>query len=356
MNSNGKQSDDELHSEGQDLPLTKLINAIDGNFKFRMEIPDIMINDAIKQSARYKYYKLKKDESEKGNQEVNVPSKPKKKVVPKKLRTLTVADNIVDQEIVAVEIPPYQKMISIVQPRTSHKKEKNKHTDKDDDEDNTKDFDMDIFEDETNIRDNDDAAGFGVFIYNKSQELPKFTPFSLVVTCSSMKDFSNLLNDPPVCELTDILSKPVYTDAHTTSAVANLEGNLEEMFPDDRSNRKVKAVEQDDPPNNREGETRKKRRKEADEPSLTSSKKNKAIVVPFQEDTLADQPKNKKKITFRNVLMQGGLIISRGSGEAAKKKTTWFDMLFKSDINQNEDHILGPSTIYVAKKLKEIIK
>ncbi|GJV78004.1 hypothetical protein Tco_1509588 [Tanacetum coccineum] len=78
------------------------------------------------------------------------------------------------------------------------------------------------------------------------------------------------------------------------------------------------------------GEIRKKRRKEADEPSLRSLKKNKAHVVPFQEDTLADQSKTKKKITFINVLMQGGLIRSRGSTEAAKKKTTWFDMLFKT--------------------------
>ncbi|GKB04356.1 hypothetical protein Tco_0832499, partial [Tanacetum coccineum] len=91
----------------------------------------------------------------------------------------------------------------------------------------------------------------------------------------------------------------------------------------------------EDPPNNHEGETRKKRRKEVDEPSLRSSKKNKALVVPFQEDTLADQPKTKKKITFRNVPMQGGLIRSRGSAEAAKKKTTWFDMLFKRAYHTN---------------------
>ncbi|GKC65774.1 hypothetical protein Tco_1098372 [Tanacetum coccineum] len=38
-----------LHSEGQDSPLTMLMNTVDGKFKFRMEIPDTMINDAIKQ-------------------------------------------------------------------------------------------------------------------------------------------------------------------------------------------------------------------------------------------------------------------------------------------------------------------
>ncbi|GKG50775.1 hypothetical protein Tco_0538899, partial [Tanacetum coccineum] len=43
------------------------------------------------------------------------------------------------------------------------------------------------------------------------------------------------------------------------------------------------------------------------------------------------------------------------SGSAnAKRRTTWFDLLLKSDIDQNENHILGPSTVTIAKKLKAI--
>ncbi|GKE58097.1 hypothetical protein Tco_1497282 [Tanacetum coccineum] len=38
------------------------------------------------------------------------------------------------------------------------------------------------------------------------------------------------------------------------------------------------------------------------------------------------------------------------------RKTTWFDLLLKSDIDQNENHILGPSTVAIAKKLKSIIQ
>ncbi|GKF26697.1 hypothetical protein Tco_0082591 [Tanacetum coccineum] len=38
------------------------------------------------------------------------------------------------------------------------------------------------------------------------------------------------------------------------------------------------------------------------------------------------------------------------------KRTTWFDMLLISDINQNENHILAPSTMAIAKKLKELIQ
>nr|GEV50415.1 hypothetical protein [Tanacetum cinerariifolium]GEV75390.1 hypothetical protein [Tanacetum cinerariifolium] len=55
------RSDVEMHSEGQDSPLSKLINTVDVKFKFGIGIPDIMINDAIKLTTRYKYYKLKKD-------------------------------------------------------------------------------------------------------------------------------------------------------------------------------------------------------------------------------------------------------------------------------------------------------
>ncbi|GKB80535.1 hypothetical protein Tco_0947430 [Tanacetum coccineum] len=42
---------------------------------------------------------------------------------------------------------------------------------------------------------------------------------------------------------------------------------------------------------------------------------------------------------------------SRSAG-AAKRRANWFDMLLKSNIDQNEDHLLGLSTAAVAKKIK----
>ncbi|GJS03828.1 hypothetical protein Tco_0320336 [Tanacetum coccineum] len=45
-----------------------------------------------------------------------------------------------------------------------------------------------------------------------------------------------------------------------------------------------------------------------------------------------------------------------GSAGVAKRKTTWFDLLLKSDIDQNKNHILGPLTVTIAKKLKAIIQ
>ncbi|GKG15829.1 hypothetical protein Tco_0358152 [Tanacetum coccineum] len=39
----------------------------------------------------------------------------------------------------------------------------------------------------------------------------------------------------------------------------------------------------------------------------------------------------------------------------AKRRTTWFDLFLKSDIDKDENHILGPSTVSIAKKFKELI-
>ncbi|GJV53294.1 hypothetical protein Tco_1449035 [Tanacetum coccineum] len=69
-----------------------------------------------------------------------------------------------------------------------------------------------------------------------------------------------------------------------------------------------------DPPNDLEGEKRSKRRKDARESS------------------------------------------SKSSVDAAKRKSNWFDMLLKTNMDQDEDCILGLSTAMVAKKLKELIK
>ncbi|GKA64794.1 hypothetical protein Tco_0764501 [Tanacetum coccineum] len=92
-----------------------------GDYKFRMEVPDAMISDAIKKKAGYIYYMAKKVESEKakivdepeeqhislvksrrgkgficyGDQVVNAPNKLKKVVVPRKTRSLTIAEEAV---------------------------------------------------------------------------------------------------------------------------------------------------------------------------------------------------------------------------------------------------------------------
>nr|GFA43662.1 hypothetical protein [Tanacetum cinerariifolium] len=240
-----------------------------------------MINDAFKESAGYKYYKIKKDESEKGkaeeepkeqhaslvirgkgkgymcigNREVNVSNKSKKVVVPRKIRTIRVVDILIKQEAVAVELAKsvsieeqrLQQREIMTQPKIKKLVEKDvdegytierglklkvqvgrgegssatqdenyefediseldsdatqssswSDVNKDDEQDDTEDSDMDIPDDDKRNND-EDVAGFG--------------------------DFTNLLNDPPEQELTDLLSKPVFTNSQTTSVVANPEGN-----------------------------------------------------------------------------------------------------------------------------------
>ncbi|GJZ54324.1 hypothetical protein Tco_0609209, partial [Tanacetum coccineum] len=187
-----RRSDFEMHSEGQDLHLTKLINTIKGTYKFGMNIPDTMINDAFKKSARYKYYKAKKAESEKAK---------------------------------SAEEPEEQH----VSPVKSRQGKGYMHSDTDEEKDvetvDSDDSDMDLSDD--NPQGHDDAVGFGVFMYNKSTEPLKSTYLSPTVTCSSLEYIQSMLNETPVHELTDLMSNPVYTDAHITSIVANPEGNPE---------------------------------------------------------------------------------------------------------------------------------
>ncbi|GJU27632.1 hypothetical protein Tco_1166253 [Tanacetum coccineum] len=135
-----RRSNSKMHSEGDDLPITKLSNTVDGKFKFGMEIKNTMIDDAFKKIAGYKYYKAKKVESEKakaikepkeqnvppvrsgrgkgymhsGKNEANVPKLFKKNDVPMKTRTLTVAE-----ETTAAELA---KSISIKEPRTQQRR------------------------------------------------------------------------------------------------------------------------------------------------------------------------------------------------------------------------------------------
>ncbi|GJZ38036.1 hypothetical protein Tco_0584227 [Tanacetum coccineum] len=48
---------------------------------------------------------------------------------------------------------------------------------------------------------------------------------------------------------------------------------------------------------------------------------------------------------------------TKNSGLAnAVRRTTWFDLLLKSRFDQDKNHILGPSTVAIAKKLKELIQ
>ncbi|GJS30009.1 hypothetical protein Tco_0490629 [Tanacetum coccineum] len=294
---------------------------VKGDYKFRMEIPDTMISDAIKKLAGYKFYMAKKVESKNaktvdapeeqhvspvksrrgkgfmcyGDQAVNIP---KKDVVPRKIRSLTVVeetvvgelancisiqeprtqprrrsqltiDNQIDDVVVdtyaewrhklkglAVDDPSVQSLLNLQKGSKASKLESlkqkkqtvveegssaayNKYyalSDTDSDtilyslrSDNTEESENETEDaEESNMDlsdDNDDVAGYGVFMHNKFTTIPNSTYLSPTVTSSSLDFIQTLLDETRVNELTDFMGHPVYTDAQTTLVVHNPEGN-----------------------------------------------------------------------------------------------------------------------------------
>ncbi|GJT57729.1 hypothetical protein Tco_0992783 [Tanacetum coccineum] len=515
-----------------------------------MEIPDTMIDESFKKSARYKYYMAKKVESEKANaieepEEQNVspvksgkgkgymrsgdneenlnlqnPSILEQRTQQHRRSQLTI-DRHIDNDVAdtyvkwgqklkgpAVEDPAVQSLLELQKGSKASRLESLKQKkqavagegskESANGTDDADDSDMDLFDD--NLDGDDDAAGFGVFMYNKSIETPKSTYLSLTITTSSLNFIQNLLHETPVNELTDLISNPVYTDAHTTSVVHNPEGNpkvrsflsgasevpfgthvdvqatnlvLQEMFPDDAAHhissplatkthklpanpqpnslqakakklmqkakknmRKInfkKAVAQkfreydqklealtnfnvseafkkvvqtriltkikkflptyittaianyvkphlntsvleqaldaqdaepsfykrshdnQDTLNDRKREKRKKQRKDVGQSSSRSSRRNKSPMVHAQDDTPVVQSLNLKD-EYIWTCPNPEWYTKSGSIDVAKRKMTWFDLLLKSYIGQNGNHIIRPSIVAIAKKLKAIIQ
>ncbi|GJU58799.1 hypothetical protein Tco_1236565, partial [Tanacetum coccineum] len=115
-----------------------------------------------------------------------------------------------------------------------------------------------------------------------------------------------------------------------------------------------RTYDNQDPPNNREGENMKKRRKDVGEPSSKSSRRKKSPVIHAQDDTPAIQPVDQEDEYIQT--RSNSKWYTKSGSTNVVRKTTWFDLLLKLDIEQNENHILRPSTVAIAKKLKSIIK
>ncbi|GJW64037.1 hypothetical protein Tco_0115921 [Tanacetum coccineum] len=212
-NSNGKPNTGCQDRRRARYPLSKLINTVEGEFKFGIEIPDTMINDAIKESARYKYYKIKKDQSEKGNakeklEDQNVSlmrsgrgkgymcletmavelaksvSIKEQRLQQRKIMTRLKIEKQVEKDVdkgyaakrglklkgVATKDPAVQSLLAL---RKGSKESKLGHTlTRMMTKDHTKDSDIDISDDDSNRKDDDDdAAGFGKLIQAKAKKL-----------------------------------------------------------------------------------------------------------------------------------------------------------------------------------------
>nr|GEU45942.1 hypothetical protein [Tanacetum cinerariifolium] len=176
-----------------------------------------------------------------GDQEANVPNTFKKIDAPRKTRSLTIADNIVEEPVATSRLESMKQMKQAVVGEGSsvahikyYKFEKISATDsdatrgssfpdaneeKDNETDDFDDYDIDLSDDSL---EGDDTSGFRVFMYNKPIEPLISTNLSPTVTCSSLEYIQSLLNESPVNELRDFMSNPVDTNAQTTSMAKGL--------------------------------------------------------------------------------------------------------------------------------------
>nr|GEY05585.1 hypothetical protein [Tanacetum cinerariifolium] len=289
-----KKSKSELNSTQDDQPITKLSNIVKGDYKFGMEIPDIMINEAIKKLPGYNYYIAKKKESAK--------------------------DKIIDE--------PKEQRVS---PFKSGR-----------------------------------GKGFMVMVIKQSQltidsQIDDAVVDTYVEWEQKLKGY--VVEDLAVQSLLDLQkgSKASILESlkQIKQGVAGEGSKESDNKTDDADDFDMDLS--DDNPNDcgddaaRLGESKKKRRKDVGEPSSRSSRQKKSLVVHAQVDTPAIQPLDQEDENVRN--HPNPEWFPKKSGLAnAKRSTTRFDLLLKSNIGKNENHILGPSTVAIAKKLKELIQ
>nr|GEU63817.1 retrotransposon protein, putative, Ty1-copia subclass [Tanacetum cinerariifolium] len=264
--------------------------------------------------------------------------------------------------------------------------------------DDSNDSNMDLSEDEP--RGDDDAARFGVFMYNKSIEPLKSTYLSPTVTTSSLEYIQTLLNDLPINELMNfikVINKAIYAKVlteikkliptHVLKVLANyvkprlnksvlkvMQNNQINLFTktstfvDDLSDMDLKLRLLNRIQENKTHPTnqilydilydsillgQEARDAQEAEPSFherTHDHQDPPLIVRGRKG-------RKDERIFICSRMSNARWFTKKSGSAnAIRRTTWFDFLLKSNIDQNKDHIIGPSTVAIAKKLKEIIQ
>ncbi|GJV06123.1 hypothetical protein Tco_1343779 [Tanacetum coccineum] len=352
----------------------------------KLHIPDAIISDAIKKKERYKYYMDKEVET-------NVPNKLRKDVMPRKTRSLTISEETVVGELA--------HFISIEEPRSQQRRRSRLTIDRQTDEaianmynewgqklkgPTVKDpvvqsmLDLrkgskanklkSLRQKKQPVARDYAAARYGVFMHNKSTATPNSTYLGSTVTSSSLDFIQTLLDETPANELTDFISHPVCSSnknfnarnvprrecssySISTSKENSLSYNIsltklttsQSKEADAKGKKEYEEVQlqegnQDaldaqavqssfhkrshnnhDPPKNRKGDNKKKCQKDVNESSSRSSRQNRPPVVIVQDDTHAMQPLDQADI----------------------------------HIDKDENHILGPSTVAIAKKFKELI-
>ncbi|GKB82237.1 hypothetical protein Tco_0949132, partial [Tanacetum coccineum] len=240
--------------------------------------------------------------------------------------------------------------------------------------DDADESDMDLSDD--NLHGDDDAAEYRVFMHNKSTATPNYTYLSLTVTSSSLDFIQTFLDETPTNELTDFMSHPeMFPDenAHHLSSPPATKTSYPTTTPQSSSlQAKAKKLMQKAKNNMRNINFKKavaQKFREYDQKLEALTNFNQALDAQDAEPSFhnrshnnQDSPNNHNTPVMQPLDQEDEYIrkhpypewFPKKSG-LAKRRTTWFDILLKSDIDQNENHILGPSTVAIAKKLKEII-
>ncbi|GJR41972.1 reverse transcriptase domain-containing protein [Tanacetum coccineum] len=241
-------------------------------------------------SVRYNYYKTKKDQSGKDNDHNTSEEQNVSRVGRVQEKGYMCSVNTKVEEAFADE--KGKKLKDTDSQTIASSSWSSDGDDKDDDKDDAENSNMDISGDDSDKTDAD-AAGFRIFMYDKTKELPKFTPISPTIT--------------------------FYIETHTTFVVANPLGNPKELFEDAADHQlhnilfdsmsldqehlnaqdtkptlKRRPYDDQDPPIDHEGEKRSKIRKDARESSSKSSKKYKDPMDCVQNGIHADQPQDKE--------------------------------------------------------------
>nr|GEW60448.1 hypothetical protein [Tanacetum cinerariifolium] len=258
-----------------------------------------MISDAIKKKSRYKYYMSKKVE-------MNFPNKLKKDDVPRKIRSVTIAEEAVVSELansanmysewghklkgLAVEDPTVQSLLDLQKgSKASRLKSLRRIRGSAKETDDADGSDMDL-SDENPHGDDDDASSLQAkakkLMQKAKKNMRKFT-FKKAVT-QKFKEYDQRLEDLKNFNVSEAFEKSVQAKVlteikkllptHIPNAIANYLNSL------------LNTSVLEDPYNNREGENKKKRQKDVGEPSSRSSRRNRSLVVIVQDDTPAMQP------------------------------------------------------------------
>ncbi|GJR61235.1 hypothetical protein Tco_1503397 [Tanacetum coccineum] len=210
------RSDSKLHSSQDDHPITKLLSTTNGEYKFGMEVLGALIKEqhvSLIKSGRGKGFMCY------GDQVANVPNRLKKDAMPRKTRSLTIAEEVVVGEGSSATHNKYYSSSDTASDATLYSSSLDELKGSAYETNDADESYMELSHD--NPHGDDDDARYGVCMDNKSNATPNSTYLSLMVTSSSLDFIQTLLDETPKNVLTGFMSHPVYTDAQTTTVVHN---------------------------------------------------------------------------------------------------------------------------------------